>query len=59
MISLPICALPIVLSFRGGWVIGLCYMIFLLALIVVRRERFSEDIKKAHHQALRFFSRAD
>jgi phosphatidylglycerophosphate synthase len=59
VVSAPICALPIVLSFQGGWEIGLCYMIFLLALIVVRRERFSEDIKKAHHQALRFFSGAD
>jgi phosphatidylglycerophosphate synthase len=59
VVSAPICALPIVLSFRGGWGIGLCYMIFLLTLIMVRWERFSGDIKKAHHQALRFFSRAD
>ena len=30
-----------------------------LIVIVARRERFSEDVRKARHQALRFFARAD
>jgi len=59
VVSAPICALPVVLSFHAGWIIGTCYMVFLLTLILVRWERFSEDVKKAHHEAVRFFARGD
>lgn len=59
IVSAPICALPVVLSFQAGWMIGTCYMVFLLALVLVRWERFSEDVKKAHNEAVHFFARGD
>ena len=59
IVSAPICALPVVLSFSAGWIIGTCYLVFLLVLVVVRWDRFSDDVKKAHQEAAHFFTRGD
>ena len=59
IVSAPICALPVVLSFNAGWLIGTCYMVFLLVLVLVRWERFSDDVKKAHNEAAHFFAGGD
>jgi phosphatidylglycerophosphate synthase len=59
IVSAPICALPIVLSFSAGWIIGTCYMVFLLVLVVVRWDRLTEDVKKAHSEAANFLAKGD
>jgi phosphatidylglycerophosphate synthase len=48
IVSAPIFALPIVLSFLGGLVIGICCVAFVLTVAVVRWDYLKEQAREAH-----------
>ena len=51
MVTAPIYALPIVVSFTAGLLFGLCYVSFVLTVLIVRRERVAADARKARDTA--------
>jgi len=51
MVTAPIFALPIVLSFHAGLIVGIAYVGFVLTLLIVRWDRVMTDAKRAHLEA--------
>jgi hypothetical protein len=51
MVSAPFSALPIVLSFYAGWLVGGAYVIFLIAMIVWRWDRLRSYASEARDEA--------
>lgn len=51
IVTAPIFALPVVLSFHAGLVIGICYTTFLLALVIFRWDHLVEDARGARAEA--------
>ena len=51
MVSAPFSALPIVLSFYAGWLVGTTYIIFLVAMIIWRSDRLRSYAKEARDEA--------
>ena len=57
IVAAPVFALPIAVSFAGGWVIGVCYVVFITSLIIVRWDRLVADARKAHVEAAAWSAR--
>lgn len=51
MVTAPFSALPIVLSFYAGWVVGAIYMTFLVALVILRWDRLTGYARSARLEA--------
>ncbi len=51
IVTAPIFALPVVLAFHVGLVIGMCYATFLLALAVFRWDHLVADARRARAEA--------
>ena len=51
IVTAPIFALPVVLSFHAGLVIGACYTVFLLALAIFRWDHLVADARRARAEA--------
>jgi cardiolipin synthase len=51
MVSAPFSALPIVLSFYAGWLVGTVYVVFLVALVIVRWDRLTGYARSARSEA--------
>jgi hypothetical protein len=51
MVSAPFSALPIVLSFSAGWLVGTTYVIFLVAMVIWRWDRLRSYAKEARDEA--------
>ena len=51
MVTAPFSALPIVLSFYAGWLVGAIYATFLVALIILRWDRLTGYAKGARAEA--------
>jgi phosphatidylglycerophosphate synthase len=47
MVTAPFSALPIVLSFYAGWLVGVIYLVFLAALVVLRWDRLTGYARNA------------
>ena len=51
IVTAPVFALPVVLAFQVGIVVGACYAAFLLALAVFRWDHLVADARRAHVEA--------
>lgn len=51
MVAAPFYALPIVLSYSAGWVVGLVYSVFIAFMIVWRWDRITNDARGARQAA--------
>jgi len=51
MVTAPFSALPIVLSFYAGWLVGGIYIVFLAALVILRWDRLTGDARTARREA--------
>ena len=51
MVSAPFFALPIVLSFCAGWLVGAIYVVFLTALVIARWDQLTGDARTARCEA--------
>ncbi|MBU4174157.1 MAG: hypothetical protein KKB90_12935 [Actinobacteria bacterium] len=51
IVTAPIFALPVVLAFQVGIVVGACYAAFLLTLAVFRWDHLVADARRAHAEA--------
>ena len=51
MVAAPFSALPIVLSFYAGWLVGGIYVVFLAALVILRWDRLTGYARDARGEA--------
>lgn len=53
IVTAPIFALPVVLSFHAGLIVGICYFSFLALLVVFRWDHLVDDARQARAEASR------
>lgn len=53
MVAAPICALPVVLSFNAGLLVGITYFGLLAALVIFRWDRLAENAGDARREVTR------
>jgi phosphatidylglycerophosphate synthase len=51
MVSAPFFALPIVLSFCAGWLVGVIYVVFITVMFISRWDRLTADARNARDEA--------